>query len=411
MAVILFNKKEECCGCGACKNACPVNAVSMIMDKCGFSYPQIDPSLCIECGLCKKVCGYQNVPLKSAQMACYAVAAKDEEILKKSASGGFFAVLAKKILANEGAVYGVCLSSESTHLTAKHIRIDSIEKLSALQGSKYIQSDVGLSYQEAKRDLQNGKTVLFSGTPCQIAGLNTYLGKKYDNLVTVEVICHGVPNAQMFEDFLKQLENKKKSKIVDFAFRTKEKGQGMNIGISYMDDCENLSRTVRDGHLYSYMHFFLKSYIYRSNCYSCPFATQERVADLTIGDFWGFHEEYPSLSADMPISNAKGVSCVLVNSKEGADAFSQCKSDLYVLETKFENIARHNAQLRMPSSDNQKRMVIMQLYSKNGYDAVEKYFIKTCRKQRVAHWAMSLIPKSVKRKLKRAIGIIKKAVV
>lgn len=408
MAILLFLDKNDCCGCGACKNACPRNAISMVADEYGFVYPQINSNLCVECGVCKEVCGYQKVPHKASQIACYATAAKSGDILKKSASGGVFVVLAESVLRKHGVVYGVAMVSADETLIARQIRVDSVEGLSALQGSKYVQSDTGMTYRQAENDLRDGRTVLFSGTPCQIAGLYGFLGKNYDNLVTVEVICHGVPNAQMFRDFLEILEKKKKKRVVDFSFRTKEKGQGMNVGISYSDAHNGLSRTIRNGHLYSYMFFFLKSYIYRSNCYSCPFAEKERVADLTIGDFWGFHEEYPVLPSGLPLSNAKGVSCVLVNGEKGMRAVDRCRGELHLMETRFEKIAKHNAQLRTPSPNRQERNVILDLYHERGYSAVEEYYRKTYRKERLIYWGSSQISKGLKRSVKRMIGLIKK---
>ena len=407
MAVTLFENKQDCCGCGACKNVCPRDAITMTADANGFLYPQIDAQLCVECGACQKVCGYQNIPDRSRPIACYAVAAKDEAVLKKSASGGIFAVMARRFLELGGVVYGVAMPMEADGLTARHVRIDSVQALAALQGSKYVQSDTDMTYRQARQDLRKGKQVLFSGTPCQIAGLLAFLGRKYENLLTMEVICHGVPNGRMFRDFLKTLEQQKGSNVAAFYFRTKEKGQGMNTCVDYLAADGKHTATNRNGHLYSYMHYFLKSYIYRSNCYSCPFAAAERVADITIGDYWGFHEEYPALKPDVKLSNAKGVSCVLLNSETGVRHFEECRSDLTVLETEFEKIAKHNEQLRKPCAERKERDAILRLYREQGYNAVEQHFQKTCRKDRIVSVVMDLVPKGLKRSIKRIIGLLK----
>ena len=407
MAVTLFENKRDCCGCGACKNVCPREAISMAADADGFLYPQIDAQLCVECGACQKVCGYQNLPDRSRPIACYAAAARDEETLKKSASGGMFAVTARKLLEQGGVVYGVAMPMEEAGLTARHVRIDSVQALATLQGSKYVQSDTALIYRQAREDLREGRQVLFSGTPCQIAGLLGFLGRKYENLLTMEVICHGVPSGRMFRDFLKSLEKRKGSAVAAFAFRTKEKGQGMNTCVNYLGKDGRNAVANRNGHLYSYMHYFLKSYIYRDNCYSCPFAAAERVADITIGDYWGFHEEHPVLGRNVKLSNARGVSCVLLNSENGVRHFEACSHDLTVLATEFEKVARHNEQLRKPCTERKERDVILRLYREQGYSAVEQHFRKTCRKDRAVSVMMDLMPKGLKRTVKRMIGLVK----
>ena len=407
MAATLFENKKDCCGCGACKNVCPRDAIFMVADADGFVYPVIDKHQCIDCGACRNVCGYQNIPERSKPSACYAVAARDAALLKQSASGGIFAVMAKKILEDAGVVYGVAMPMEEDGLTARHIRVETVQQLTALQGSKYVQSDIGMTYRQAKQDLQEGRQVLFSGTPCQIAGLVSFLGKKCENLLTMEVICHGVPGNQMFRDYLRTLELQKKRSVTAFSFRTKKKGQGMNTCVDYLGADGTHTAETRNGHMYSYMHYFLKSYIYRSNCYSCPFATAERIADITIGDYWGFHEEHPSLSMDVDLSNAKGVSCMLLNSDTGIRHFEECRVNLTVLETTFEKIAKHNEQLRNPCKKTQERDVILGLYREQGYDAVERHFQKTCKKERIVSVAMDMVPKGLKRTVKRAIGMLK----
>lgn len=407
MAVTLFENKQDCCGCGACKNICPHDAIAMVADEDGFVYPRIDGQRCVECGACKKVCGYQNLPVRSLPIACYAAAAQDASVLKQSASGGVFAVMARKILHSGGVVYGTAMSMEKVGLAARHIRVDSVDGLQALQGSKYVQSDTGTTYKNAKEDLLAGKQVLYSGTPCQIAGLRSYLGKAYDNLLTMEVICHGVPNGSMFRDFLKTLEKQQGSSVAAFFFRTKDKGQGMHTCVDYLRADGTHTVVKRNGHLFSYMHYFLKSYIYRDNCYSCPFAAAERCADMTIGDYWGFHEEYPRLKSDMGLSNAKGVSCVLLNSQNGIRHFEECGSALNILETEFEKIARHNMQLREPCRKQPERDVILRLYREQGYDAVERHFRKTCRKERMISMLMEMTPKGLKRAVKRVKGLLR----
>lgn len=407
MAVTLYKNKQDCCGCGACKNACPRNAISLIPDEEGYTYPRIDEQRCIECGACEKVCGYQKLPLKSTPKVCYAAAARDAELLERAASGGLFSVLATKMLQNGGIVYGVAMLAENQDLTARHVRIDTLQELQKLQGSKYVQSDIGMTYRQVKKDLQDGKQILFSGTPCQIAGLVSCLGRRYENLLTVEVVCHGVPNGQMFQSFLNELEVANKASVLAFAFRTKKKGQGKTACVAYLRDDGSEIRTYRDGSMYSYLYFFQKSLICRSSCYACPFAAAERVADITLGDYWGFHEEHPILPSKVKLSNAKGVSCVLINTEKGIMYFEKCMPLLIAIETTFEKIAKHNEQLRKPCTYRKERDVIMELYRTQGYSAVEEYFQKTCRKDRMVSMVVDFVPKGIRRAAKRIIGMLK----
>lgn len=406
MAVTLFSEKQNCCGCGACVNACPRGAVSMREDEDGFRYPQVDAAKCVDCGLCQKACGYQNHSGREP-IGCYAAAAKREDTLKRSASGGVFAVLAAQTLAGGGTVYGAALMDRADELVVCHVRVDTPEGLSSLQGSKYVQSEIGMTYTWAKQDLQEGRRVLFSGTPCQIAGLRAFLGREYERLLTVEVICHGVPNQKLFSAFLAHLGQRSGLRVTGFDFRTKEKGQGMNACVSGVDDAGRTKRIVKNGHLFSYMHYFLASHIYRENCYFCPFAAKARTADVTIGDFWGFHEEYPVVPKGVVLSNARGVSCVLVNTEAGKQSFDACRGSLEVLETQFDTIARHNRQLHTPSCRSPERERLLALFREGGYPAVERRYRKTCKKTRLANYAASLVPKGVKRTVKRLLGAVR----
>lgn len=297
---------------------------------------------------------------------------------------------------------------EEGKLTPKHIRVNKIEELYKLQGSKYVQSDIGTTYEEAKEDLIAGKKVLFSGTPCNIAGLKKFLRKDYDNLFTVEIICHGVPSKKLFQDFLDDYSNKLGGTIKEFYFRDKSKGQGMITRVVWNDDQEKVKEKVIASGLLSYTNFFLKSYTYRINCYSCPYATRDRVADLTIGDFWGFHEEYPNYKESEGLSNGKGISCVLVNNKQGQNMLNQCNNDFILMSSEFEKVDRHNDQLHTPSKYSHKRELILDLYKENGYRAVDDYYKKYYKKERLFYTISNILPKSLKRYLKKIKGTITK---
>lgn len=404
--IILFEDKKDCCGCGACMNICPKQAITMVEDARGFVYPQIDYDKCIKCGACKRVCGYQQLPKLNNPKDNYASATKNDKQLKKSASGGIFAAVAENILKNGGIVYGAAMQYEGK-LIPKHIRIDSVKDLIKLQGSKYVQSSIGDCYKNAKADLTDGKQVLFSGTPCQIAGLQKFLGKEYDNLLTIDIICHGVPNAKMFQDFIATKEKKFNGKIEKFLFRDKSKGQGMTslFAIRRGNKVEN---KIINGKVLSFFTLFLKSYTYRENCYSCPFAQKQRVSDMTLGDFWGFHEEYPNLDKKWNLSNEKGVSCIIVNTEKGQKCIEQNKDSLILMKSDFDKIAKHNDQLHTPSKSNPKREIIMNLYQEKGYDAVEEYYIKNFRIDRLKQNIRGMIPKNLRRNVQKIMGSLRK---
>ena len=406
-SIVLFDDKKDCCGCGACMNVCPKNAIRMAEDEVGFVYPEIDQNLCVGCGACKKACGYQTQPLMQKSEAVYAAASNNDNFLRKSASGGAFAVLAENVLKKDGVVYGAALPLENGKLEPKHLRIDTVERLPELQGSKYVQSAIGDTYAQVKKDLLDGKSALFSGTPCQIAGLKQYLKKDYENLLTVDIICHGVPSKRFFQSFMEDYGKKLGGTITEFYFRDKSKGQGMITRSVYKNKNGERQEKVITGNLLSYVNLFLRSFTYRKNCYSCPFASEKRVGDLTLGDFWGFHEEYPSYDEKQGLSNGKGVSCILVNTNQGKVALEQCESQFVLMTSDFEKVARHNDQLHSPSKYSPKREQILELYQKEGYEAVDRYFHKNYKKDILKYTVSGMLPKGLKRNIKKMAGKIK----
>lgn len=223
----LFRDKAECCGCEACVNVCPKKAIHMQEDECGFRYPCVDEDLCVECGLCQKVCGYKYIEEHNEPMSAHVACTLSTDIMQ-SASGGVFACLAQNIIEQGGIVYGVSMELISDELVPMHIGVDKIEELVKLQGSKYVQSMIGDTYHQVKEQLLHGRKVLFSGTPCQVAGLKAYLGEmNKENLLLVDIICHGVPSVAFFQSYIKELEKKYKGKITSFKFRDKSSGWGL----------------------------------------------------------------------------------------------------------------------------------------------------------------------------------------
>lgn len=397
----LFKDKNDCCACGACLNICPKQAISMQKDEYGFLYPQIDKGKCIKCGLCLKTCAFQNSELKNIPIKTYA-AQSDNTNLKESASGGIFASIATNVLREGGVIYGAAMEMENDKLTVRHIAVENDADLIKLQGSKYVQSSTEKIYQDVKKKLNDNRLVLFSGTPCQVDGLNSYLGKTYDNLITIDIICHGVPNNQMFQDYIALLEEKYKDKIIDFKFRDKTKGWGLTAkGYTAKGYTAKIPANVS-----SYYYMFLKSYIYRDSCYSCKYACKNRCGDITIGDYWGIEKAHPEVlkENDYRLDYKNGISCLIVNTERGTRILEKYKSSLRLLDSAFEKVANENGQLNHPSLvESNKRARILDVYKFKGYVAVGKLFkwIKCINMLKV------LVPSGLKKVLKKMINNFK----
>lgn len=371
----VFENKTECCGCGACQAICPKNAIEMVEDEYGFIYPRIDESKCVNCNLCKKTCAYMNPRKMNDEKKVYASVSKNDENLKRSASGGVFYELANSIISDGGVVYGCSMEYKNDKLTPKHIRVNNQENLKKLQGSKYVQSECGNIYKLVKTDLINGKKVLFSGTPCQIEGVKSFLQyKEYENLFLVDIICHGVPSRKMFQDYIENFEIENNCKVKELYFRDKDKGWGLFFKVVYEKNGKT-EKTVKPSYESSFYQLFLDSSIYRENCYKCPYATENRNSDLTIGDFWGIGQEHP----DVDIDSKRGISCIIANSNKGKKIIEKYSVSLYNINSNFEKVARHNHQLSKPSKHTSEREKILELYKNGTYDDVDNYYKKTRR--------------------------------
>lgn len=370
---ILVNK-ENCCGCSACKNACPTKAISMTPDEDGFFYPQINSDVCINCGLCARVCSYQRTTELKMPQAAYAATCLDTKMLRRSSSGGIFAVLANAVLTDGGRIYGAAYNfNQEQGLYVSHIGIDSHEQLWRLQGSKYAQSDIALTYQEAERNLKSGRKVLFSGTPCQIDGLKGYLQKDYEHLLTVDIICHGVPSNKQFIDYVHHLEGKYRGKISKFQFRDKTKGwEDFFVRTELKRKRRTVTKTEHWHFSAFYVHF-LKADMYRENCYSCKYAKERRCSDITLGDYWGIRKEHPELFVEERWWNRlyDGISCVLINSDRGRMMLEAVQKEIDCVDSTLEKVSKHNGQLREPAHHDGRREALLTRW-REGYACVEK---------------------------------------
>lgn len=397
--ITLFDKEKNCCGCSACMNACPKNAIYMDENKYGFIFPKIDEDLCINCGACKKVCSYQKENDGVIPGSTYIFVNKNKQQIMKSASGGAFSAIATKVLEEDGVVFGAAYVKEDGKLTVKHIFVTDIAELPRLQGSKYVQSSIGFAYKEAKQYLLQGRKVLFSGTPCQIDALKGFLKKDYDNLILVDVICHGVPSQRMFNEYVDLLEDKTKITIDDLNFRDKKKGWD----IFYL----NISNSNKNKDIFwelsSYYKLFIKGCIYRENCYSCKYADQKRISDITIGDYWGVREQHPELFKDDKWFeySYEGISCVMVNNEKGQSVVDSISGRVELLPTTYEKVSADNGQLKHPTLCPKEREAVLDLYNENGFSAVDKAFIEYEGKNLQRVKVKSLIPTGLKKNVKK----------
>lgn len=376
--VVLFEQKKDCCGCGACANRCPRDAIQMCPDEFGFRYPVIRTNQCVGCGLCVAVCRFRGENEAPLTVEAYAVQARDATLLERSASGGMFAVLAQTVLETGGVVAGCALERTDDGLIPSHVLIESLTDLDKIQGSKYVQSVTGDIYRRVCNVLETGRQVLFSGTPCQVEGLKGYLGKPYPNFLTVDLVCHGTPSDALFRDYIRGLEKKYKGKVTEFKFRDKSDGWGLNGSVTLCDQSGNQKKRFFPAEKSSYYNLFLNAEIYRSSCYHCKFACMRRSGDLTVGDFWGFESQHPECLCENGGSLAaeRGISCLLVNSAKGKAVLEKISGCAEIVPTRLETVARENRQLNHPSIPGENREKILQLYRNSGYPAIEAWFVR-----------------------------------
>ncbi len=382
-------KNSECAGCGLCATLCPKQCISMGVDSLGFSKPVINDEICIDCGLCAQQCIVEHPLLTTHPIATFAAVRSESEKINFSSSGGVFAAIAEHLLSEGWMIAGCVLDSQ---LHPRHILTTDEKEVRRMYGSKYVQSDTSGIYKSVKEALKGGHKVLFSGTPCQIAAIKRFT-KNHDNLLTIEVICHGVPNVEMFHSSLEQY---KKKPIKDFIFRDKGQGWTFNNRIVYEDG----SVKKVNHRLSSYMTYFLEGETYRDSCYHCPYAKPERAADITLGDFWGIVGERADLKEHIDIE--KGVSCLIVNTNKGLQTVHAASINKF--EVQYDEIKAGNEPLNHPSSTHtDKRDQILALWQKkHQWMDVEKYWRNHDYKFSYLIWSM--IPTSLQHKIRLLLG-------
>lgn len=334
--MIDITDKEKCCGCFACYSACPVRAIDMKEDKKGFKYPMIDNEKCINCHLCEKVCPIKNKINTSNSPKAYAAYNVDNEVRFNSSSGGIFSLLVEKILESKGVVFGAAFDKK---FMVHHIKIESVKELEKLRTSKYVQSIIGNTYQECKEELENGKEVLFTGTPCQINGLYTYLQKEYENLYTQDIVCHGVPSPKVWKKYLQFRRKVDAKQPMRINFRHKE--YGWNLYALLLQYNNNAYKTNHQDDLF--MQAFLRNACLRDSCYNCSFKDKNRISDITLGDFWGISKIVPKMNDN------KGVSLVIINSNKGQKIFDSLGNKMKFKEVNLEKSIKYNLSMTTSS--------------------------------------------------------------
>ena len=369
-------------------------------DEEGFLYPEVDGSCCTECGICAGKCQALNPPVKrNLKSEAFVVALKDKQKLAQSTSGGAFAAFAEKILENGGVVFGAAYDE---NLYPSQTCVENLQDLQKLKGSKYVESDTADSFRKAKEILDGGRKVLYSGTPCQIAGLRVFLGKEYDNLFTVDLICHGVPSRKLFTRWLEWLGKKTGGKIIYVGFRDKDVG-GWSCGGKVKTKTNTKTKTKpMNGFTDPYYASFLRCETYRESCYQCPYSSMNRPGDITIGDFWGVENYYPD------IDKTKGVSCVIVNTAKGRCFFDLVKEQFYLRSTPLENIQSQNANLNHPSLRPVMRSAIYTEIDTKPLNMFFRQFKESKRGYKVVfysrQWASKVIPAPLKKLIKYMCG-------
>lgn len=325
-------EKKRCTGCSACASICPKGAIKLVEDVEGFKHPKIDQDKCINCGLCKRTCPVLNTKENSSLKRCYVAYNKNDEVKKTSSSGGIFGAIAREVLDGNGIVIGAAFDE---NMKLNHIAIEKIEDLEKLKGSKYLQSDLDNIFTYIKSQI-NDRRILFVGTPCQVAGLHAYLKKDYDNLICIDLFCHGVPSPKLFNKYIKELESSNNSKVVKYNFRDKKTGWATYSNTASFENDKQISELQSNN---SYMRLFLSDIALRESCYNCNFKVGNKYSDITLGDFWGVQKYYPKMYSK------NGVSAIIINTEKGKKMFESISNNLKYKECKLEEIIAGNPSL------------------------------------------------------------------
>lgn len=369
--------KMLCCGCTACESVCPKACIEMRPDVKGFLFPHIDETACIDCGRCEKACPANSDVQEASGQRFFAVKNTDD-VRMKSTSGGAFPLLADFVINNGGAVFGAMLDE---NMTVCHSAAFTTEQCEAFKGSKYVQSRLDGSLKKVKDILINDKWVLFTGTPCQIAGLNGFLGKPYEKLITCDLICHGTPSPLVFKKYIEWIQQRHGRKIVRYNFRDKQfKSKGYGV-TAVFDDGTEIKGTPE---LQSFSSLFSANVMLRTSCHTCPYASLMRPGDFTIGDYWGCEKHHPDYL------DGKGISLVIANNDKATALWEKLSENIFLKEiTKEESMQN---MLKRPSSKSAASTGFWIDFQTKGYGAAAKKY------------GSLKLSKKIKKVVKKALG-------
>ena len=379
--LVLFEDSSKCCGCGACVDICPQNAISICSDS-GEMLPAVNHSLCIKCNKCSSVCGLKKTHLISKFVKnAYLGKGKDSNLIQNSASGGIFSSLAEQFLSEGGIVYGASLVIEQNTVTCHHVRVDNNEKLDQIKNSKYVQSSTVGIFGKVKMDLDLGLNVLFSGTSCQVASLLSYLGNKnINNLFTVDLVCHGVPSVHLLQSYIDYIHRTKKANVIGLSFRTKDRSVSkftpyvLKIELRYDDGAREIQHiSLRDS---AYYRLFMSMAGYRKSCYNCKFASINKPADLTLGDYYVCDSKSAFVSS-LQLDSDQFYSCIIVHSDKGKRLL--CSTELELNEIPVEDVVFDHEHLQYASMPTLAGNALLSIYKEKGFDGLQRYIDKKNR--------------------------------
>lgn len=360
---MIEKNKLKCNGCGACRAVCPSRAITMNADNEGFLYPQVDIGLCIQCGQCVKTCPTltKNDNEESKAITAYAAQTIDNTVLEQSSSGGLFTEIATCVLEQKGVVFGAAFDE---HFHVRHMAVEQISELHKLRGSKYVQSEIGDCYTRAEAYLKDGRLVLFTGTPCQIGGLLHFLGKEYDNLITQDIICHGVPSPMVWRKYIEYREDKAASRTENAFFRHKKHGwKRFSMQFKFASGTEYIQPLSED----LYMRSFLKNLTLRPSCYDCSFKAKYRQSDFTLADFWGVEHVCPKMYDN------RGTSLIILHSPKARNVFKHIQNRIRYDVVNIEEALQYNSAMTTSVTPNSKRKSFINAIQKAGFEGVKKY--------------------------------------
>ena len=363
----MFQIPLDCTGCHACANICPAKCIIMKKTETSFFTPEIDMSLCINCRQCEKVCPVIHTPGISTQTVAYAMKNRNQNERNQSTSGGIFPLFAEYVLEREGVIFGAAYDSD---FSVRHIKVCEKKDIPLLQGAKYVQSVIGTSFLEVKRELTSGRLVLFTGTPCQCAGLKSFLGKSYENLITVDMICHGVPSPKVWQAYVEYRSQKENEGIRPLRINMRSRSSGWShYGYSTEFDYGDGKISQIGNNHDLFMKAFVGNICLRSSCSACKLKGVERCTDFTLGDYWGIWNQHPEFDDN------KGTSVVFVHTQKGREMLEQLNDKVDCLKVRNEDAYRENGSLvRSSPAHSGRDEFLEQITADNFEDLVKKYF-------------------------------------